>query len=532
MRAAIYARFSSDLQRPTSIADQTRECRARADQLGATVVETYADAALSGGDARHRPALQRLLADARAGRFDLVVAEALDRVSRDQEDTAAIFKRLRFAGVTLVTISEGEISELHVGLRGTMNAMFLRDLAQKIRRGQRGRVSAGRNAGGIAYGYRPKRRLDERGELVRGERVIEEREAEIVRRIFREFVAGAPAREIAIGLNVDRIPGPRGGIWRASQVKGSRKLGEGIVRNPLYRGRIEWNRRTYARDPDTGRRVVRLAPADQRIGSDVPELAIVDGATWAAAQRRLAEDADRPPRLGRPSKHLLSGLIRCGVCGSAFHLSGGDRLRCSRSSAGACDNGKTVRLGNITGRVLEGLRASLLDPAVVRAAADEYRATRAARRAKASQRASQREREASDLEGRRRRLVDLLETGAGDSTSLVVRLREIEARLAELRADEALPAPVDLMPNASAAYRRMVDAFLAADVPAQAARELRALIDQVVIHPRAAKGAFDAELVGSLAALIAPRSADVPNRESARSVKGSASFALIRRVKI
>lgn len=92
--------------------------RARADQLGATVVETYADAALSGGDARHRPALQRLLADARAGRFDLVVAEAIDRVSRDQEDTAAIFKRLRFAGVALVTISEGEISELHVGLRG------------------------------------------------------------------------------------------------------------------------------------------------------------------------------------------------------------------------------------------------------------------------------------------------------------------------------------------------------------------------------------------------------------------------------
>jgi DNA invertase Pin-like site-specific DNA recombinase len=78
-----------------------------------------------------------------AGRFTHLYAEALDRLSRDQEDVAGLFKRLRHVDVTLITLSEGEISELHVGLKGTMNALFLKDLADKVRRGQRGRVGAG-----------------------------------------------------------------------------------------------------------------------------------------------------------------------------------------------------------------------------------------------------------------------------------------------------------------------------------------------------------------------------------------------------
>lgn len=82
-----------------------------------------------------------------------MIAEALDRISRDQEDTAAIFKRLHHADVTLLTLSEGVISELHVGLKGTMNALFLKDLADKTRRGLRGRVEAGMSGGGKCYGF-------------------------------------------------------------------------------------------------------------------------------------------------------------------------------------------------------------------------------------------------------------------------------------------------------------------------------------------------------------------------------------------
>jgi site-specific DNA recombinase len=60
---------------------------------------------------------------------------------RDQENIAGLFKQLSFAGVRLITLSEGDIGELHVGLKGTMNALFLKDLAQKTRRTIGGQIS-------------------------------------------------------------------------------------------------------------------------------------------------------------------------------------------------------------------------------------------------------------------------------------------------------------------------------------------------------------------------------------------------------
>ena len=69
--------------------------------------------------------------DALNRRFDVVLVESLDRFSRDQEDTAGLFKRLTFAGVNIVTLAEGDITHLHIGFKGTMNALFLKDLAEK-----------------------------------------------------------------------------------------------------------------------------------------------------------------------------------------------------------------------------------------------------------------------------------------------------------------------------------------------------------------------------------------------------------------
>ena len=92
--------------------------------------------------------------DALNRRFDVVLAESLDRFSRDQEDTAGLFKRLTFAGVNIVTLAEGDITHLHIGFKGTMNALFLKDLAEKTHRGLRGRIEDGKSAGGLCYGYR------------------------------------------------------------------------------------------------------------------------------------------------------------------------------------------------------------------------------------------------------------------------------------------------------------------------------------------------------------------------------------------
>ena len=130
-----------------------------------------------------------MLTDARAGKFDVVVAEALDRLSRDQEDVAALYKRLCYLEIPIFTLAEGEVDELHIGLKGTMNALFLKDLASKIRRGQRGRVAAGFSAGGLSYGYDVVHELDAHGNLVRGKRRINPGQAEVVGRIFSEYVS-------------------------------------------------------------------------------------------------------------------------------------------------------------------------------------------------------------------------------------------------------------------------------------------------------------------------------------------------------
>src|SRR5258707_1645960 len=148
-RAVIYARYSSELQRDASIEDQIRLCKRRIADESWSPGDVYRDHAMS-GSIRMRPAYQKLLEDARAGAFDVVVAEALDRLSRDQEDVAALYKHLTFAGVQLITVAEGLVSELHVGLKGTMNALFLKDLGQKVRRGLEGRVREGRAGGGSA----------------------------------------------------------------------------------------------------------------------------------------------------------------------------------------------------------------------------------------------------------------------------------------------------------------------------------------------------------------------------------------------
>jgi site-specific DNA recombinase len=174
---------ATDNQSVVSIEDQFRICREYAGRERWQVVDTYHDAAISGASVILRPGVQSLLQDAQRGRFDIVLAEALDRVSRDQADVATLFKHLHFAGVQIVTLAEGEISELHVGLKGTMNALFLKDLAAKTHRGLRGRVEKGKAGGGFCYGYDVVKRTDSEGEPVRGERKINEAEAAIVRRI-------------------------------------------------------------------------------------------------------------------------------------------------------------------------------------------------------------------------------------------------------------------------------------------------------------------------------------------------------------
>jgi DNA invertase Pin-like site-specific DNA recombinase len=319
MRVAIYARYSSEHQNERSIDDQVRLCREHAGQLlGAEIIGVYADYALSGSSLKSRPEAARLLTDAGARIYDAVLTEALDRLSRDQEDIARIFKRLNFAGVRLLTVAEGEIGELHIGFKGTMNALFLRDLKAKIKRGQRGRAGDGLTPGGLSYGYEVVREFDAKGELLRGRRRVIEAEAVVIRRIFDEFAAGRSARSIAAGLNRDGIRSPRGGAWGTNTINGSRSRSSGILYNEAYIGRVVYNRTTFSKNPDTGRRVSRPLPTADRVVTPVETLRIVSDEIWQAVQARKARYANMPLHKRRRPRHPFSGLVRCGICGGSF----------------------------------------------------------------------------------------------------------------------------------------------------------------------------------------------------------------------
>lgn len=385
MRAVIYARYSSDSQRAASIEDQLRLCKEFVTRQGWRLQQVYRDAAMSGASSL-RPGYQALLECARQAECDVIVVEALDRLSRDQEDVAGFFKRCRFAGVRIVTLAEGEISELHVGLKGTMNALFLKDLADKTRRGLRGRVEAGASGGGITFGYDVVPSLEKRGE-----RRVNEAQAAVVRRIFEDYRDGLSPKRIALNLNQAGIPGPRGGAWSGSTINGNRERGTGILNNELYVGRLVWNRLRYSKDPDSGRRRSRPNASSAVVTTEVPDLRIVSEELWQGARARQERLSHRENPASatagaaapgvywskqRP-KHLFSGLMRCGICGGGFFKVSAAHFGCSTArnkGPASCTNLLTIRQDRLESTVLDGLRERLMDPVLFEAFAAEFTA--------------------------------------------------------------------------------------------------------------------------------------------------------------
>ena len=535
LRCALYARYSSDQQRAASIEDQFRICRERAEREGWKIAGTYRDSAISGDSMILRPGIQALLEDARRGAFEIVVAEALDRVSRDQADVATLYKHLRFAGVTVFTLSEGEINELHVGLKGTMNALFLKDLAAKTHRGLRGRVEAGKSSGGLCYGYDVVKALDAAGEPVRGERRINEAEAAVVRRILREFADGASPRSIARRLNAEGVPGPRGKVWTDAVMRGHAKRGRGIVNNELYIGRQVWNRQRFVKNPETGRRVPRLNPPEEWIVTEVPELRIVDDELWQAVKARQAEiseiyadtiasvrnaHANRLNRTHRP-RYLLSGLLSCGVCGSPVALRGQSRYCCSRHmKSRSCSNTRGIQRAAIEERVLAGLKDRLMAPEAAGQAMKAYaEETNRLNRERRASGANDR-RELAAVTGKIKTMIAAIEDG-GYVRGMSDRLRELEARQDELAERlAAVPADVpDIHPNIAALYRRKVARLAEALADPrdrdEAAAAIRGLIERIELTPGPKRGEMHATLHGDLGTIIEWAAADTGKKAGA-----------------
>lgn len=505
MRAALYARFSTDLQRLTSIDDQLRMARARAIADGHEVVAEFSDDGVSGSmPIESRPGSRALMDLAADGGFDVLVIEALDRFSRDVVDQERMVRRLEHHLIAIVGVVDGYSSsfegrEMYRVMRGAMNQQLLRDIAKKTHRGLAGQISRGFHAGGISYGYKSVVvGVDARGEPIGHRLEVDPEPARWVRWIFEQFAEGQSAQAIAHELNRLGIPSTRGSTWAVSAIFGARLKGSGILNNEIYIGRYIWNRSKWVKNPDTGRRQRLDRPEAEWITAERPELRIIDDALWGRVRARM----DRP-RLaggtqgkGQQPRTLFGGLMACGLCGGAMIAINAWSYGCAARK----DRGPSVCAGvsaprkAVDARLLTAAREDLLSPeSMVEFHARVAQVVAERDRLQGGDAGKVRAR-LVELAGEIERLVDAV-VKSGHSPAIQKRLQAAEEEQARLRGQIAAWKPGKVVSAASLAkYRQKVlelQAALQAD--AMRAREaLRELLGPIRIVP-AANGEIYAE---------------------------------------
>jgi site-specific DNA recombinase len=402
-----------------------------------------------------------------------------------------------------------------------MNALFLKDLASKIRRGQRGRITSGFSAGGLSYGYQEVRELDGAGNVVRGKRSVKESEAAVVRRIFMEYVSGKSPRRIAAELNADGVPSPRGGQWNASTINGHWGRRNGILQNELYKGQLIHNRVRMLRDPDTGRRISRVNPETEWIRVEVPELKIVSDELRSSVQQTRRRYSGQPAQNCRRAKRLLSGLLTCGECGGAFTLVRPGKYGCAtHREKGTCTNGSQMSVDQLDRRVLAGIKIQLRDPDLLAEFIREFGMELTRLQDAFTDESSVSEKKLKELKAKIARIVTAIAEGT-DTPTLRQTLISLEGEKAELERSAAVSyGPVLLepppLPHLAALFQRKVEGLETAlnaepNITITAASILRTLINTIVLHPRKKRSNMAIEIYSDPNALLL-----VPTDESSK----------------
>jgi site-specific DNA recombinase len=519
-RAAVYARFSSDLQKDTSVEDQFLLCNRFAERQGYKVVAKFCDRAKSATTLHDRDGLFKLREAAKRGEFDLVIVESFDRLSRDLEDSAGLFKRLTHYGVDIMTVNEGKATTIQVGLRGIISEMFIKDLSAKVRRGHQGHVERELFPGNITYGY--ERIWDEEARVYRaGQRAIYEPEAKIVRRIFKEYAGGKSPRKICIGLSNDGILSPNGNkLWNHMVLLGGKGC-RGILNNRLYIGEIVWNQCYFDKDPDDKKKLIkRHRPESEHITKAVPHLRIIDQVTWNAVQAVRESRSTKHHSQNRiyvpRNYHLLSGLVQCAVCQSHMVIAqktaaGGPRMKCATAHyRSACEHKKSYDLSVIERTVIDGFKENLVDVESIKEMTKRYHTRRKENEQKSGTERAGIEKKLAALQLQ----IDRIVTAVSDTDqplpalmkSLEVKEAErvgLEERLRLLKSENL----VSLHPASIENYKTSVDtlhrALTNGRVYSEAEKQaFRNLIDKVVVHPTGHSKPYEVSVYGRLSAML------------------------------
>ena len=385
MQAAIYARYSSENQRPESIEDQISSCRRHAKDRHYIVEQAhvFTDAAASGAR-EDRPGLAALRVAAIDGGFRVLLVDDLSRLARSTLLLLSVLEEFRFHGVRVLSVADGldtddQDATVGIQVRGVFNELQLLDLRKKTLRGQLGQKQRGFIVGEATYGYRSvavgEVRMDKKGRpRPEGYKMtIDPREAAVVLRIFEEFVGGSSESGIVKRLNADGVPGRRRTKkgWSPATV-------HRLLRNEKYVARWIWNRTETRRDPKTGRRRQFPKPESEWFITEDQSLRIVPQELWEGAQRRAASvrrvwpggrgkrgfEGQRGGQVSHYPPDLLSGAMCCAACGATIaKVSGksGGYYGCLGARKGACDNHLMVRRTLVERVVLAAVRDRLAD---------------------------------------------------------------------------------------------------------------------------------------------------------------------------
>lgn len=509
MKAALYARFSTDLQRKESIEDQFRVAERLAQRHGFTVVARFSDAAISGGTTQ-RPGYQQLLAAVRRREIDVIVAEDTSRLWRNLAEQSPRLAELFDLGVAVVTQdldTRHESAEIMGAVGGAMASAYRKEIGRRVRRGLEGLARNGKSAGGRAFGYVPAAECETK------QIEIDQAQAEVVRRIFNMFADGHSPRAIAAALNRDRVPSPGAGWnrnarrkagWMATAIYGNPARGLGILNNECYAGRVIWNRSRWIRSAaDSSKRRQIQNPRKEWIVREDERLRIVSDVLWQRVKERQAArtgevgnlikrglSANGAIRSGTGSKYLLSGLLRCSHCGAAYAIAGPNLYACGSHTSGGdalCSNNAMLKRHATEAAVVEGIKRDLRDPTVIEELCRRVRARLRTPKAKPIDSSAR----IATLQQQLDNLANAIASGAlRASPTLATKLQAAEAELGQLQGAQAQPtAPkanveqllADLPKHASHAVERLEETLASGDV-ARGREELRSHVGTVSVE--------------------------------------------------
>lgn len=311
LRVAAYCRVSTDREdQANSLASQKRYFTDYIQQHGGWVLtDIYPDEGLSGTTTRHREQFNRMIADARAGKLDLILTKEVSRFARNTVDTLEYTRRLKSLGIGVIFLNDNidtrdNDGELRLTIMASMAQEESRKTSQRVKWGQQRRMEAGVVFGNNSiYGFH----------LAGGKLTVKEDEAEIVRHIYHKFLhEGKGTHVIARELYEEGIPPPRSTTGRWSCVMVRR-----ILRNEKYVGDV-LQKKFVTLDYLTHKKVENKGQEEQILLKDHHE-AIIDRSTWEAVQTELTRRAEkRADNTKYSNRYWCSGKLRCGVCGSRF----------------------------------------------------------------------------------------------------------------------------------------------------------------------------------------------------------------------